>query len=88
LKNAYDGVPPVTKKDLGIKEAVHSIWNALKRKLSPGQQYESTGGMPLSPRGRAALEAFSAPGLAGFTESARVAGEIQTESLIREFFDQ
>ena len=88
MKNAYEGLPPITKKDLGIKEAVHSIWNALKRKLSPGQQYESTGGIPLSPRGRAALEAFSVPGLTGFTESTRVAGEIQTESLIREFFDQ
>lgn len=88
LKCAYDGVKDIAKKDLGVKEAAHAIWNTIKRKLSKGTQLEeSLLSVPLSQRARAALAAFSKTGYGSVTESI-LSPDVQSDLLIREFFEQ
>ncbi|SFD98110.1 Trypsin-like peptidase domain-containing protein [Chitinophaga sp. CF118] len=56
--NAYFGQPPRPFWDLGIREAVHHIWNTLIAKLTPDTE-AALSVAPLTQRGRLALEAFS-----------------------------
>lgn len=57
LVNAYAKAPAADPGDLGIREAIHYLWNTFKRKLSkdPTERTTETG---LTERGMNALEAF------------------------------
>jgi endonuclease G, mitochondrial len=59
LKHAYEGKPAKTQWDLGIRETVHFLWNTLKRKTRGGPEESAHDYMPLTERGRTALNILS-----------------------------
>ena len=88
LKHVYDGVPDGKSSDLGVGEAVHFVWNVLRRKIKPGPTESLTGTAGLTPRGQLALRAFTASPQAKAVEVAGFSNEVGTDALLREYFEQ
>lgn len=59
LKHAYKGKAWPKKSDLGIREATLFLWNTLKRKLNIARAEAFETNLPLTPRGKLALEALT-----------------------------
>lgn len=87
LKDAYSGKPDPQYKDLGIREAVHYIWNVVLRKLKPGST-ESLVDTDLTERGRKALEAYTKLAEDTVNESLTDSNNTLTRLLLRDFFEQ
>jgi endonuclease G len=87
LTDAYEGVPEVDSKDLGIREAAHFIWNVIKRKLKKGPLESLEETSTLSERGQAALNAFTTSSK-GPLESRSQVRALDADQLLRHFFNQ
>jgi hypothetical protein len=88
LHHAYAGVSNSDTKDLGLAEAVHFVWNILRRKIKPGPTESLTAIAPLTPRGQLALQAFTSSPRAKAVEVAGFGSEVGTDALLREYFNQ
>lgn len=87
LKNVYKNNPAFKKHDLGIKEAVHFIWNVIKRKVKAGPT-ESFTSPVLTSRGKATLNAFASAGVLKTTESTGTIRATEATTLLRDYFGQ
>jgi endonuclease G, mitochondrial len=88
LKNVYENVPEVDKKDLGIREAGHYIWNVLRRKVTGGPLESLGATTTLSPRGRAAFQAYALTRRTSELESDNEINAVDSAKLLRKFFNQ
>ncbi len=88
LISAYRDKSLSTKADLGVREAVHYLWNTFKRKIKPGHQEAATEYVNLTGRGRTALTALlkSQPG-AGAVESAAGADTRRSQQILNDYFE-
>ncbi|WP_128544798.1 S8 family serine peptidase [Larkinella soli] len=88
LKHAYAASDPEPSKDLGVVEAVHFVWNILRRKAKRGPTESFPASFSLTPRGQLALQAFTAGTQARAYEAAGFGDQIGQEALLREYFNQ
>lgn len=87
ISYAYEGFEEPAKWDLGIREAVHSFWEAIRRKLTPG--FESfAGSSQLTERARISISALSDKPVNEVFESAsgRIDSE-QVEDILKVYFE-
>lgn len=88
LKYAYENIPPISNKDLGIREFAHVLWNTVKRKFSSGMQLEESNQETLTPRAQEAMKAYCHATPITTMESLTTIKSIQTDKFIRNFFEQ
>lgn len=88
FRNAYDGVPEVDRKDLGIREAAHYIWNVFKRKLRGGPTESAAPWLQLSERAKIAMRAYAPVQKKTSLESLPGMDAVDDEKFLRNFFNQ
>ncbi|RDC62468.1 S8 family serine peptidase [Adhaeribacter pallidiroseus] len=86
LTYAYKDVNGRAKADLGVREAIHFLWNTLKRKVTPGHQ-ESTDFVNLTGRGRTALTALIKSQPPSGLESASPNSRIKSKQILNDYFE-
>jgi subtilisin family serine protease len=85
LKHAYQQPEP-HQHGVGIAEAAHHLWNAIRPEFLSGVTESTTSAVPLTLRGQQALSAFTADS----TLSAQESSAVQTDAneLLRYYFNQ
>lgn len=83
---AYKDINVKGKADLGVREAIHFLWNTLKRKTTPGHQ-EAMDFVNLTNRGKTALTALVKSQPANGLESASLAGSVKSKQILNDYFE-
>ncbi|MCY7357339.1 MAG: S8 family serine peptidase [Rudanella sp.] len=86
--HAYANIAPRRPSDLGIAEAAHFFWNLLRRKRRPDSVESLVGDFPLTERAQQAMAAFVKPNLSPAARTESGMETIDSDALLRQYFNQ
>lgn len=85
LVYAYNDKPNRPEWDLGIREAVHFLWQTLRKKLTPG--FESSAEMALTERARISISSITDSPAISIFESTSPVGTKNREKILNMYFE-